>query len=141
MMKCDSTIACDGIWNFMSSQEVVDYVNERINNTPDDKLSSICEEVSILFQPVLRIRDVLSLIPDPDHFIFHLGSRILLERWNANLLFAIRYKVLVLVKKIRDPRSGKYSSRILSRIQGVRSTGSWIRNTGFNLCFRFVFES
>jgi serine/threonine protein phosphatase PrpC len=40
--------ACDGIWNFMSSQEVVDYINERINNTPDDKLSSICEEVNCL---------------------------------------------------------------------------------------------
>ncbi len=29
----------------MTSQEVVDYINERINETPDDKLSSICEEV------------------------------------------------------------------------------------------------
>lgn len=38
-------LACDGIWNFMSSQEVVDYINERINTTPDDKLSSICEEL------------------------------------------------------------------------------------------------
>lgn len=38
-------LACDGIWNFMSSQEVVDYIEERIGDTPDDKLSSICEEV------------------------------------------------------------------------------------------------
>ena len=38
-------LACDGIWNFMSSQEVVDYISKRINNTPDDKLSTICEEV------------------------------------------------------------------------------------------------
>ena len=38
-------LACDGIWNFMSSQEVVDYVNKKIDNTPHDKLSSICEEV------------------------------------------------------------------------------------------------
>merc|ERR1719376_1386879 len=38
-------LACDGIWNFMSSQEVVDYVNLRIGKTPDDKLSSICEEL------------------------------------------------------------------------------------------------
>ena len=38
-------LACDGIWNFMSSQEVVDYVNKKIDNTSHDKLSSICEEV------------------------------------------------------------------------------------------------
>lgn len=37
-------IACDGIWNFMNSQQVVDFVRERL--TPDsDKLSSICEEL------------------------------------------------------------------------------------------------
>lgn len=29
----------------MSSQEVVDYVNKKIVNTPDDKLSSVCEEL------------------------------------------------------------------------------------------------
>ena len=38
-------LACDGIWNFMSSQEVVDYVNQKIDKTPEDKLSNICEEV------------------------------------------------------------------------------------------------
>lgn len=38
-------LACDGIWNFMTSQEVVDYINLRIEDTPDDKLSSICEEL------------------------------------------------------------------------------------------------
>ena len=38
-------LACDGIWNSMSSQEVVDYVQERITTTPDNKLSEICEEV------------------------------------------------------------------------------------------------
>jgi len=38
-------LACDGIWNFMSSQEVVDYVNQKIDSTPHDKLSSICEEL------------------------------------------------------------------------------------------------
>jgi hypothetical protein len=45
------------------------------------------------------------LIPDPDPNIF--SSRILHEKWNANLLFfasyAFRRKVLVIVKKIRDP--------------------------------------
>ncbi|XP_074036342.1 probable protein phosphatase CG10417 isoform X2 [Leptinotarsa decemlineata] len=36
-------LACDGIWNFMSSQEVVDFVRPRINTC--DKLSKICEEM------------------------------------------------------------------------------------------------
>ena len=39
-------LACDGIWNFMSSQEVVDYIQHKIHVTPHNKLSSICEEVS-----------------------------------------------------------------------------------------------
>jgi len=38
-------LACDGIWNFMSSQEVVDYINPKIDNTPEEKYSSICEEL------------------------------------------------------------------------------------------------
>jgi len=38
-------LACDGIWNFMSSQEVVDYIEARIHTTPDNKLSNICEEL------------------------------------------------------------------------------------------------
>merc|ERR1719205_35683 len=38
-------LACDGIWNFMSSQEVVDYINPKMENTPQDKLSLICEEL------------------------------------------------------------------------------------------------
>ena len=37
-------LACDGIWNSMSSQEVVDFVGERITKSPH-KISSICEEV------------------------------------------------------------------------------------------------
>lgn len=37
-------LACDGIWNFMSSQEVVDFVKARIENS-SDKISHICEEV------------------------------------------------------------------------------------------------
>jgi len=37
-------LACDGIWNSMSSQEVVDFIIERIDQ-PGIKLSTICEEV------------------------------------------------------------------------------------------------
>ena len=38
-------LACDGIWNSMSSEEVVEFVNKKINDVPDDKLSTLCEEV------------------------------------------------------------------------------------------------
>lgn len=42
-------IACDGIWNFMSSQDVVDFVRIRLNKK---SLSEICEEVRsiLIFQ-------------------------------------------------------------------------------------------
>jgi protein phosphatase 1G len=39
-------LACDGIWNFMSSQEVVDFVRPRVKEG-QTKLSQICEEVKI----------------------------------------------------------------------------------------------
>lgn len=37
-------LACDGIWNFMSSQEVVEYVRPKLQKNPV-KISSICEEL------------------------------------------------------------------------------------------------
>lgn len=37
-------LACDGIWNFMSSQEVVEFVRPRLQENKD-KLSQICEEM------------------------------------------------------------------------------------------------
>ncbi len=37
-------LACDGIWNFMSSQDVCDYIQERIDANYS-KLSQICEEL------------------------------------------------------------------------------------------------
>ena len=41
-------LACDGIWNSMSSQEVIDFVQPRLKKLkPDQKVSSICEEVEI----------------------------------------------------------------------------------------------
>lgn len=39
-------IACDGIWNFMTSSDVVDFVKDRINDGRE-KMSTICEEVSV----------------------------------------------------------------------------------------------
>lgn len=41
-------LACDGIWNFMSSQEVVDYIRPKIKENRE-KLSSIIEEVGWMF--------------------------------------------------------------------------------------------
>ncbi|KAL5015896.1 hypothetical protein ScPMuIL_005485 [Solemya velum] len=39
-------IACDGIWNYMSSQDVVDFVKERLQiEEKRNKLSIICEEM------------------------------------------------------------------------------------------------
>lgn len=37
-------LACDGIWNFMTSDDVVEFVQERISD-PTKKLSEICEEM------------------------------------------------------------------------------------------------
>lgn len=38
-------LACDGIWNSLSSEEVVDFVRTRIQKG-ETKMSAICEEVS-----------------------------------------------------------------------------------------------
>lgn len=41
-------LACDGIWNFMSSQDVVQFICARLTQNYD-KLSKICEEVQNAF--------------------------------------------------------------------------------------------
>jgi len=45
-------LACDGIWNSLSSQEVVDFINERLKKNEEiserEILKNICEEVFIL---------------------------------------------------------------------------------------------
>ena len=46
-------LACDGIWNSMSSQEVVDFVRPLI--AEGEKLSSICEKVSKSFNRKIGI--------------------------------------------------------------------------------------
>lgn len=38
-------LACDGIWNSLSSEEVVNFVRTRIQKG-ETKMSAICEEVS-----------------------------------------------------------------------------------------------
>ncbi|OWA50145.1 putative protein phosphatase [Hypsibius exemplaris] len=38
-------IACDGIWNSMNSQQVIDFVRQRIDKRPPGSLSKICEEL------------------------------------------------------------------------------------------------
>ena len=38
-------LACDGIWNSLTSEEVVDFVRTRIQKG-ETKMSAICEEVS-----------------------------------------------------------------------------------------------
>lgn len=37
-------LACDGIWNFMSSDDVVEFIKKRINDG-QEKMSKICEEL------------------------------------------------------------------------------------------------
>lgn len=39
-------LACDGIWNFMTSEEAVDFIRAKLIENPDIKLTQICEEVS-----------------------------------------------------------------------------------------------
>lgn len=40
-------LACDGIWNSMSSEDVVSFVRKRLHSG-QNKLSAICEDVSFL---------------------------------------------------------------------------------------------
>ena len=38
-------LACDGIWDCMTNQEVCDFISERIKKDPSIKLSKIIEEI------------------------------------------------------------------------------------------------
>lgn len=44
-------LACDGIWNSLSSEEVVEFVRSRILKG-ETKMSAICEEVINIYQIV-----------------------------------------------------------------------------------------
>ncbi len=52
-------IACDGIWNFMSSQDVIDFVRFRLDKK---SLSQICEEVKFFFLITLKMIFFYSVI-------------------------------------------------------------------------------
>lgn len=41
-------LACDGIWNFMSSQDVIQFIRARLTQNYE-KLSKICEEVQNIY--------------------------------------------------------------------------------------------
>ena len=84
-------LACDGIWNFMSSQEVVDYVNQRIGKTSEDKLSGICEEVWYFFNEfflnnvLLLFYSYLSIVWLLTPWVMGLGAITwLLSSWSSN---------------------------------------------------------
>jgi hypothetical protein len=69
------------------------------------------------------------LIPDPDPNIFNLGSRILQEKWIANLLFScflcFQEQMLRRNHSQKDQDSGKNSSWIWIQVPGgKKSTGS-----------------
>lgn len=41
-------LACDGIWNFLTSQTVVEFISTRLKEGRE-KISEICEEVQDIF--------------------------------------------------------------------------------------------
>lgn len=38
-------VACDGIWDCMTNQEICDFIGSRLNKDPNYKLSKIIEEI------------------------------------------------------------------------------------------------
>jgi hypothetical protein len=52
-------IACDGIWNFMSSQDVIDFIRHRLEKKT---LSQICEEVNLKKIRIFPFLFLLSVI-------------------------------------------------------------------------------
>lgn len=43
---CDFiVVACDGIWDCMTNQEICDFINERLTKDPNIALSKIVEEI------------------------------------------------------------------------------------------------
>lgn len=55
-------LACDGIWNFMTSDDVVEFVQDRIAD-PTKKLTDICEEVrSFKLHNKEKIRRIFILV-------------------------------------------------------------------------------
>lgn len=51
-------LACDGIWNSKSNQQVIDFIRPRLAQSKT--LSQICEEVCIIFFSSFHINWILS---------------------------------------------------------------------------------
>lgn len=71
-------LACDGIWNFMTSEEVVEFVRKRLAENRDN-LSSICEEVSLLSEFEVMILYIYGFYIAAVHQLF--GTKHF-RRWN-----------------------------------------------------------
>lgn len=54
-------LACDGIWNFMSSQDVCDFILPRLTEGRE-KLSQICEEVCKINWPIPTVTQLNSVL-------------------------------------------------------------------------------
>lgn len=55
-------LACDGIWNFMTSEDVVKFVRAKMTENPAIKLTKICEEVRYLCYNLIFVTKLIMSI-------------------------------------------------------------------------------